>query len=316
MVNFVLYNGDVYSSADPFATAASVSGDVVDWVGGDEAAQAMSSERIDLHDDFAAPAMITTVDLRSEEATPRDFLAAGIVSVHAIGTDEQLRTFAEHAGPLRVVGYSLDGTRDRRAHVGLPDDRPDAAVYVILDDLEALNSYIEALADADFKRHAARNGWRVFANVQIPEDFAGALGQSPLPLTVDPRAFAQPVGALLREGAQVSFASSCEPWEAMRQAIFAPGSTVSGRAAFNCLTRFAERALGNFGGGVIAPGSRADIARWKVENLVVQAADERVAAWSTDPRSGTPGLPDLTPGTPLPELVSLWSAGEPVELDS
>ncbi len=316
MVNFVLYNGDVYSSADPFATAVSVSGDVVDWVGGDEAAQTFGSELIDLCDDFAAPAMITAVDLRSEESAPHDFLAAGIAAVHAIGTDKQIADFAQEAGPLRVIGYSLNGTGQRQAHVGLPEQRPEAPVFIVLDDLEALSAYTEALQDADFKRHAARSGWRVFANVQIPEDLAGPLGQSPLALTVDPRAFAQPVGSLLREGAQVSFASSSEPWEAMRQAIFAPGSTVSGRAAFNCLTRFAERAVGNFGGGVIAPGSRADIARWRVDHLVVQAADERVAAWSTDPRSGTPGLPDLTPGTPLPELVSLWSAGELVELDS
>ena len=37
------------------------------------------------------------------------------------------------------------------------------------------------------------------------------------------------------------------------------------------------------------------------EDVVVQAADERLSAWSTDPRSGVPGLPDLTPGRPLPD---------------
>ena len=31
------------------------------------------------------------------------------------------------------------------------------------------------------------------------------------------------------------------------------------------------------------------------EDLVVQAPDARVANWSTDPRSGTPGLPRLEP---------------------
>ena len=33
---------------------------------------------------------------------------------------------------------------------------------------------------------------------------------------------------------------------------------------------------------------------------MVQAPDDRIQAWSTDPRSGTPGLPDLSPGADLP----------------
>ena len=34
--------------------------------------------------------------------------------------------------------------------------------------------------------------------------------------------------------------------------------------------------------------------------FVVQAPDDRIQTWSTDPRSGTPGLPDLSPGAPAP----------------
>jgi hypothetical protein len=48
------------------------------------------------------------------------------------------------------------------------------------------------------------------------------------------------------------------------------------------------------------PGAPADYAVWRTEELVVQAPDDRVARWSTDPRSGTPGLPDLSPGGDLP----------------
>ena len=45
---------------------------------------------------------------------------------------------------------------------------------------------------------------------------------------------------------------------------------------------------------------------------VVQAPDDRVARWSTDPRSGTPGLPDLTPGRDLPVCLRTVVGGRTV----
>jgi len=51
--------------------------------------------------------------------------------------------------------------------------------------------------------------------------------------------------------------------------------------------------------GVLAPGAAATYAIWESDaDLVVQTPDERVAAWSTDPRAGVPVLPDLSQGTP------------------
>jgi hypothetical protein len=47
----------------------------------------------------------------------------------------------------------------------------------------------------------------------------------------------------------------------------------------------------------------ATLAVWEVGELVVRAPDDRIAAWSTDPRSGVPGLPDLTPGSPAPTCL-------------
>ena len=49
---------------------------------------------------------------------------------------------------------------------------------------------------------------------------------------------------------------------------------------------------------VLAVGAPATYAIWEPGPLAVQAPDGRIAAWSTDPRSGTPPLPDLTSGTP------------------
>ena len=60
------------------------------------------------------------------------------------------------------------------------------------------------------------------------------------------------------------------------------------------------------------PARPADYAVWRTEELVVQAPDDRVARWSTDPRSGTPGLPDLTPGAPLPVCLRTVVGGRTV----
>ncbi len=60
------------------------------------------------------------------------------------------------------------------------------------------------------------------------------------------------------------------------------------------------------------PGAPADYAVWRAEDLVVQAPDDRVARWSTDPRSGTPGLPDLTPGAALPVCLRTVVFGQTV----
>ncbi|MEU0065272.1 hypothetical protein ABZ085_18665, partial [Streptomyces albidoflavus] len=60
------------------------------------------------------------------------------------------------------------------------------------------------------------------------------------------------------------------------------------------------------------PGAPADYALWRTEELLVQAPDDRVARWSTDPRSGTPGLPDLTPGAELPVCLETVVGGETV----
>jgi hypothetical protein len=54
---------------------------------------------------------------------------------------------------------------------------------------------------------------------------------------------------------------------------------------------------------VLAPGSPATFAVWDAGDVEVAAPDERVARWSTDPRSAVPGLPSLAPGAELPVCV-------------
>ncbi|MDH6552712.1 amidohydrolase [Streptomyces sp. SAI-041] len=128
-----------------------------------------------------------------------------------------------------------------------------------------------------------------------------------------------PFAALLRAGVPLAFGSDSPvtplaPWGTVRAAAFhrTPEHRVSVRAAFTAHTRGGWRAIGRDDAGVLVPGAPADYAVWRTEELVVQAPDDRVARWSTDPRSGTPGLPDLTPGRDLPVCLRTVVGGRTV----
>ncbi|MER5772556.1 amidohydrolase [Streptomyces sp. NPDC001985] len=128
-----------------------------------------------------------------------------------------------------------------------------------------------------------------------------------------------PYAALLRAGVPLALGSDSpvtplDPWGTVRAAAFhrTPGHRISVRAAFTAHTRGGWRAAGRDDAGTLVPGAPADYALWRTGELVVQAPDDRVARWSTDPRSGTPGLPDLTPGNPLPECLRTVVGGHTI----
>ncbi|AXE25508.1 amidohydrolase [Streptomyces globosus] len=128
-----------------------------------------------------------------------------------------------------------------------------------------------------------------------------------------------PFAALLKAGVPLAFGSDApvtpfDPWGTVRAAAFhrTPEHRISVRAAFTAHTRGGWRALGRDGAGTLVPGAPADYAVWRTGELVVQAPDDRVARWSTDPRSGTPGLPDLTPGRELPVCLATVVGGREV----
>ena len=91
-------------------------------------------------------------------------------------------------------------------------------------------------------------------------------------------------------------------WAAVRAAAYPhdPSAAISPRSAFLAHTRAGWRAMGEFSGGQLTVGSAATFAVWAAGELGVDAPDERVARWSTDPRAAVPGLPDLAPGSELP----------------
>ncbi|WP_079166440.1 amidohydrolase [Streptomyces oceani] len=128
-----------------------------------------------------------------------------------------------------------------------------------------------------------------------------------------------PYAALLRAGVPLALGSDSPvtplgPWAAVRAAAFhrTPEHRVSVRAAFTAHTRGGWRAAGQDDAGVLVPGAPADYAIWRTGELVVQTPDDRVTNWSTDPRSGTPGLPDLSPGGQLPVCLRTVVGGRTV----
>lgn len=121
---------------------------------------------------------------------------------------------------------------------------------------------------------------------------------------------------LVAAGVLVAFGSDAPvtdlgPWQAVRAAVLHsnPAQALSARAAFSAHTRAGWRAVGEPGAGVLAPDAPAHLAVWAADDVVVQAPDARVSAWSTDPRSGTPGLPPLAGDQPLPTCLRTVVAG-------
>jgi predicted amidohydrolase YtcJ len=127
-----------------------------------------------------------------------------------------------------------------------------------------------------------------------------------------------PYGALARAGVVLAFGSDTPVtglggWQAVRAAAFhhETEQRITVRAAFAAHTRGGWRAAGVDDAGVLAPGAAATYAVWDTDaELLVQTPDERVAAWSTDPRAGVPVLPDLS--TALPTCVRTVVAGRVV----
>jgi predicted amidohydrolase YtcJ len=126
---------------------------------------------------------------------------------------------------------------------------------------------------------------------------------------------------LVRAGVSLALGSdspvtAIEPWEWVRAAMWhhTPSSRISARAAFAAATRGGWRAARRDDAGVLEVGAPATFAVWAVEDLAVQTPDARVANWSTDPRSGTPGLPRLEPGAPAPVCLATVLDGKTIHL--
>ncbi len=114
-----------------------------------------------------------------------------------------------------------------------------------------------------------------------------------------------PFRNMIKAGMILAFGSdspvtTSSPWDWIRAATTHNQATqrISSRAAFTAATRGGHRAANDDESGVLAIGMRADLAVWQVDRYESQEEHEKISSWSTDPRSGTHSLPDLSVGNP------------------
>ncbi|WP_030789229.1 amidohydrolase [Streptomyces sp. NRRL S-920] len=238
------------------------------------------------------------------------YLDAADVAAHVVACTEAGLQAGFHAIGDAAVGSVVDGLRLAAEKVGLARVR--AARHRV--------EHAEMLTPETIAGFAE---FGLTASVQPAFDalWGGEDGMYAERLGAERARTLNPYAALLRTGVPLAFGSDSpvtplDPWGTVRAAAFhrTPEHRVSVRAAFTAHTRGGWRAVGRDDAGVLVPGAPADYAVWRTADLVVQAPDDRVARWSTDPRSGTPGLPDLSPGAELPVCLRTVVAGQPVHV--
>ena len=187
--------------------------------------------------------------------------------------------------------------------------------------LRAARHRLEHVEMLDAEMVAVLARLAVFASVQPQFDllWGGANGMYAERLGAQRALTLNPFAALSGAGVPLAFGSDSpvtpiDPWGTVRAAAWhsVPEQRMSVRAAFAAHTRGGWRAAHRDDAGVLAPGAPATYAVWRTEELVVQTPDERVAGWSTDPRAGVPGLPDLSLGAPLPTCLRTVVRGRTV----
>ncbi|MEU9788083.1 amidohydrolase [Streptomyces phaeochromogenes] len=242
------------------------------------------------------------------EHTGTAYLDAAAVAAHVVACTEAGLQAGFHAIGDAAVTSVVDGVRAASEKVGLARVR--AARHRV--------EHAEMLTPQTIAAFAELG---LTASVQPAFDalWGGEDGMYVERLGAERARALNPFAALLRAGVPLAFGSDSpvtplDPWGTVRAAAFhrTPEHRVSVRAAFTAHTRGGWRAVGRDDAGLLVPGAPADYAVWRTDELVVQAPDDRVARWSTDPRSGTPGLPDLTPGARLPVCLRTVVGGRTV----
>jgi predicted amidohydrolase YtcJ len=202
----------------------------------------------------------------------------------------------------------LDGFAKAAAQIGV--DRFRAARHRI--------EHAEMLDTALIKRMVE---FGAVASVQPAFDAAwgGETGMYAQRLGVERALTLNPFGALAGVGVPLAFGSDSpvtplDPWGTVRAATQHrnPHHAISVRAAFAAHTRGGWRAIGRDDEGLLAPGAPATFAVWAADEVVVQAPDERVSRWSTDPRGAVPGLPNLAPEAATPVCLRTVVRGETI----
>ncbi|MDH5277732.1 MAG: amidohydrolase family protein [Actinomycetota bacterium] len=224
-------------------------------------------------------------------ACTRGGLQAGFHVIGDAATDEVVAGFSAAADSVGAA--AVRAARHRLEHLEMPDADAIARLGA-LGVVASVQPRFDTLWGGSEAMYAERLG-------------------APRAATLNPWASMVEAGLVLAFGSDAPV-TPMGPWEAVRSATahHQPEQRLSARAAFTAHTRGGRRAVRQDDQGVLAPGTPASYAVWDAGDLVVQTPDRRVATWSTDPRSGVPGLPDLSPGHPLPTCVRTVVRGRTV----
>ena len=224
------------------------------------------------------------------------YLTAEQVAAHVAACTTAGMQAGFHAIGDAALTAVLDGTARAAERVGL------AAVRAARHRVE----HAELLLPGHVSQLAALG---MVASVQPAFDarWGGPDGMYAARLGAERAAGMNPYAALAAAGVTLALGSDApvtplDPWGTLRAAVQhrTPGSGLSARAAFSAHTRGGWRAARRDRVGELTAGAPATFAVWELpDELVVQVPDARVSAWSTDPRAGVSGLPDLSGSDPL-----------------
>lgn len=221
------------------------------------------------------------------------YLDADLVAAHFAATAELGIQGGFHVIGDAAMDIAVEGLHKAAAQVGI--DRVRAAHHrlehaemltpAIIGQLShfAVTASVQPVFDALWGKDDLYDG-------RLGRDRAGAMN---------------PFASMLSAGVPLAIGTDApvtelDPWAAVRACLqhSNPAERISARAAFLAHTRAGWRAAGTEDplAGQLVPGAPATFAVWDVDELMVQAPDERVQSWSTDPRAGTPLLPALDDG--------------------
>jgi len=268
--------------------------------GGIERARALGAHGVggDLFVDGSLGSHTACLGHRYDDAdtTGYAYLDAGAVAQHVAACTRAGMQAGFHAIGDAALTSVLDGCAAAAEQVGL-------------DALRAARHRIEHVEIPLPQHVATMASLGLVASVQPVFDarWGGQGGLYETRLGVERTRASNPLAALAAAGVPLAFGSDSpvtplDPWGAVRAAVqhHTPESRLSARAAFAAHTRGGWRAARVQGAGELAPGTPATFAVWDVPGeLVVQLPDARVSAWSTDPRAGVSGLPDLSQDDPV-----------------
>jgi hypothetical protein len=228
------------------------------------------------------------------------YLEAGEIAEHVVACTKAGLQAGFHVIGDAAVSTVVDGFAKAEETVGR-------------DVLAAARHRLEHVEMVTAEQAARLGSWGVVASMQPQFDAAWGGPDGMYVQRLGARGTTlNPFAELARNGVVLAFGSDSpvtpvDPWRSVQAAVHhrTEGAGISPRAAFTAHTRGGWRAAGVDDGmtGILVPGAPATYAVWRADELVVAGSDSRVQRWSTDPRSGVPGLPSLEPGAALPQCV-------------